>query len=79
MSALQQAIERLERATWDTRSMPSKADVRLLLDGFAEFSAVMRAELEDVNLDAHWADGSDLQRLISRRERIEAVILPVPA
>lgn len=26
------AIERLERSTWDSRALPSKADIRILLD-----------------------------------------------
>lgn len=29
------AIERLERSSWDSRVLPSKADVRLLLDALA--------------------------------------------
>ena len=46
--AVTQAVERLERSTWDNRVLPSREDVRALLDSHAQLLDALAHLTHDV-------------------------------
>lgn len=58
---------------WRESGAEADANAHLIAASPALYDA-LSAELQDIEQDIAWADGSDLQRLIERRERAEAAL-----